>query len=67
MRGYSKALPLTYAWFNCEIPFATAVNWGGAWTSVSMDWFTLARLPITMALAEAVDTSFWVSLIGFDW
>ena len=60
-RGYSKALPLAYAWFNCAIPFAVAVNWGGAWTAISMDSFTLARLPITMALAQAVDSKFWVS------
>ena len=64
-RGYSKALPLAYAWFNCEIPFAVAVNWGGAWTSISMDSFTLARLPITMALAKIVDSQFWVSFKVF--
>lgn len=61
MRGYSKALPLTYTWFNCDIPYAVAVNWGGAWTGVSMEYFTLARLPITMSLAAAVDSLFWVS------
>ena len=60
-RGYSKALPLAYVWFNCEISFAIPVNVGGAWTAVSLDSFTLARLPITMALANAVETQFWVS------
>ena len=64
-RGYSKALPLSYVWFNCYIPFAVAINFGGAWTSVSMDSFTLARLPITMALAEAVESVFWVSFQHF--
>ena len=61
MRGYSKALPLGYTLFNCEIPYHTAVNFGGAWTPISMDYFTLVRLPITMALAEAAESFFWVS------
>ena len=66
-RGYSKALPMAYVLFNCEIPFAVALNFGGAWTSVSVDHFTLARLPITMALAGAVESIFWVSFTFFDW
>ena len=59
-KGWSKGQVISYVWLNCEIPLHQAVNFGGAWTSVHMDSFTMARLPITMCLAEAVDEKFWV-------
>ena len=61
MKGLSKATCYAYVWMACEIPMVQALNFGGAWTSVSMDKFTLARIPIVMCLAEAVDAKFWVS------
>ena len=60
-RGLTKATCYAYVWMACEIPMVQSLNFGGAWTSVAMDRFTLARIPIVMGLAEAVDAKFWVS------
>ena len=60
-KGWSKACGFSYAWITCQIPDITCLNWGGAWTSLSMDYITLARLPLVINLAKAVDEKFWVS------
>ena len=65
-KGWSKACGFSYAWITCKIPPVKTLNWGGAWTSLSLEYFTLERLPLVMHLAQAADQKFWVSFQKFS-
>ena len=61
MSGFSKSTALAYIIMNFDIPYAKAVNMGGAWTSVSLTDIPCSRIPIMFSLAQACDEKFWVS------
>ena len=63
--GLSKAVALCHFWFTCQVPYSAIVDWSGAWTAVDMKYYTTARLPILMKLAQATEDFFWVRIKHF--
>ena len=59
--GRSKAIPLSYALYGFNVPYALDLNFAPAWTTLDMKHISASRIPIIMRLAQAVEDKFWVS------